>query len=358
MILFGRNRAPVAPTVRAVLGIRGEPSRPPTPRRAWCGRASSSSSTSPAHQSDYISVADLDRARLATHPWSIGGGGAAELKELTRRARRRRRSAIVVDQSASRRSRGTTTLTSLRHAALRAELACRVTSRHRRWATTFATGASARRHGGSLPYDEIVRSCSSSTSSVELVALAVPTLLERDATFGETDGGASASLVGVASSSTPSTLRDAAVDRVRVRRDAQPLRARPGRQGVQAVGAGDQAAGGRDEATHLALLGVLERSTACFWLKQVFHNKGRPAATAERHQRRGVGATSTSSTAPSCRSSRCPTALDASIGARCSIGWPPSWPRRRRPRSPQSGVPTADAARRRAASATTISRPR
>ena len=32
------------------------------------------------------------------------------------------------------------------------------------------------------------------------------------------------------------------------------------------------------EDDHLALLGVLNSSTACFWLKQVSHNKGNRAA--------------------------------------------------------------------------------
>ena len=35
---------------------------------------------------------------------------------------------------------------------------------------------------------------------------------------------------------------------------------------------------GATEDDHLALLGVLNSSTACFWLKQVSHNKGRPGA--------------------------------------------------------------------------------
>lgn len=35
---------------------------------------------------------------------------------------------------------------------------------------------------------------------------------------------------------------------------------------------------GADEARHLELLGVLNSSTACFWIQQVCHNKGRPAA--------------------------------------------------------------------------------
>ncbi len=35
----------------------------------------------PGSESDYISVTDMERARFAKHPWSIGGGGAAELKD-------------------------------------------------------------------------------------------------------------------------------------------------------------------------------------------------------------------------------------------------------------------------------------
>jgi len=35
---------------------------------------------------------------------------------------------------------------------------------------------------------------------------------------------------------------------------------------------------GGSEKEHLRLLGLLNSSTACFWLKQVSHNKGRPGA--------------------------------------------------------------------------------
>ena len=35
----------------------------------------------PGSESQFVSVADTERSRFATHPWSIGGGGAAELKE-------------------------------------------------------------------------------------------------------------------------------------------------------------------------------------------------------------------------------------------------------------------------------------
>ena len=46
-----------------------------------------------------------------------------------------------------------------------------------------------------------------------------------------------------------------------------------GLQSIQADRAGDKAAGGVSEDDHLALLGVLNSSTACFWLKQVCHRR-------------------------------------------------------------------------------------
>jgi hypothetical protein len=81
VILFGRNQPPVADTIRAVQGIRGEPSTPADPTKGLVWTAIVSQIDDPGSESEYISVADTERARFATHPWSIGGGGAAELKE-------------------------------------------------------------------------------------------------------------------------------------------------------------------------------------------------------------------------------------------------------------------------------------
>lgn len=81
VILFGRNRQPVTPAVRAVMGIRGEPSTPPEPAKGLVWSSIVELVDEPGASSDYVSVVDLDRPRLAKHPWSIGGGGAAELKE-------------------------------------------------------------------------------------------------------------------------------------------------------------------------------------------------------------------------------------------------------------------------------------
>ena len=43
------------------------------------------------------------------------------------------------------------------------------------------------------------------------------------------------------------------------------------------------------EQDHLALLGVLNSSTACFWMKQVFHNKGSTVESVVGSQTRCMG---------------------------------------------------------------------
>jgi hypothetical protein len=82
VILFGRQRRPVADTVRAVMGIRGEPSTPADPARGLVWTAITTQVDQPGSQSEFVSVADTPRATFGVHPWSLGGGGAAELKAL------------------------------------------------------------------------------------------------------------------------------------------------------------------------------------------------------------------------------------------------------------------------------------
>jgi hypothetical protein len=81
VILFLRGRQPVASTVRMALGIRGEPATPEDPARGLVWSAIVDQLDHPGSQSAYISVSDVPRDRLEKHPWAIGGGGAAELKE-------------------------------------------------------------------------------------------------------------------------------------------------------------------------------------------------------------------------------------------------------------------------------------
>ncbi|MFN5437181.1 MAG: Eco57I restriction-modification methylase domain-containing protein, partial [Planctomyces sp.] len=108
VILFGRNRQPLQATIRTVLGIRGEPSTPDNPAEGgfWmaihqsiahpsraatvrvrspmetpAGGQSASSRARLEDTAQFVSAGDSQRELFLKHPWSIGGGGASELKE-------------------------------------------------------------------------------------------------------------------------------------------------------------------------------------------------------------------------------------------------------------------------------------
>ena len=81
VILFGRNRKPSADAVRAVLGIKGEPSTPDDPSMGQVWQSILHQIDRVGTQDDFTSTADVRRVTFNSHPWSIGGGGAAELRE-------------------------------------------------------------------------------------------------------------------------------------------------------------------------------------------------------------------------------------------------------------------------------------
>lgn len=82
VILLGRASRPVDSSVRAVLGIKGEQSTSDDPSQGQVWQALISQIDVVGYQDDFISTADVPRTTFNSHPWSVGGGGAAELKEL------------------------------------------------------------------------------------------------------------------------------------------------------------------------------------------------------------------------------------------------------------------------------------
>lgn len=80
VILFARNQLPKSNELRAVLGIRGEPG---TPEDAAKGKVWSSILEflpSTNAENEFISVLQQSREVFSRHPWSVGGGGASDLK--------------------------------------------------------------------------------------------------------------------------------------------------------------------------------------------------------------------------------------------------------------------------------------
>jgi Eco57I restriction-modification methylase len=80
VILVGRNHSPVGATVRAVLGVRGEPGRPDEPAKGLVWSSITEHVDQAGSDDGFMSVADIPRSALAVHPWSLSGGGRSELR--------------------------------------------------------------------------------------------------------------------------------------------------------------------------------------------------------------------------------------------------------------------------------------
>jgi hypothetical protein len=80
VILVGRNRVPSPErTIRAVLGVRGEPEQPKVAAEGLVWTAITEQVGRPGSESEWASVEDAPMAGFAAHPWSVSGGGAGSL---------------------------------------------------------------------------------------------------------------------------------------------------------------------------------------------------------------------------------------------------------------------------------------
>ncbi|MBK8994492.1 MAG: BREX-2 system adenine-specific DNA-methyltransferase PglX [Myxococcales bacterium] len=96
VLLFGTAEPALGKTVHAVLASRGEPSTPELPQQGLVWRSIADHWSEAGFENEYISVMEVERASLAKHPWSLGGGGAAELKGTAREERAEKRLADLV----------------------------------------------------------------------------------------------------------------------------------------------------------------------------------------------------------------------------------------------------------------------
>jgi hypothetical protein len=88
VIIVGRNQPPEGSTLRAVLGVRGEPGRPDDPAKGIVWAAIVEHVDQPGWDDGWITVTDLNRQLLASHPWSLTGGGAVNLMQALESAKR------------------------------------------------------------------------------------------------------------------------------------------------------------------------------------------------------------------------------------------------------------------------------
>jgi len=82
VILLARNQSPKFDSIRSVLGIRGEPVTPDDASQGKVWLSIVNLMPKASAENEFVSVADQDRSLFSTHPWSVGGGGASDLKQL------------------------------------------------------------------------------------------------------------------------------------------------------------------------------------------------------------------------------------------------------------------------------------
>lgn len=87
VIIVGRNHTIIHDDVRAILGIQGEPGAPENPAKGKVWTSIVENVENPSHEDQWVSVTDLPRENLRQHPWSLSGGGAVNLLRAIESAR-------------------------------------------------------------------------------------------------------------------------------------------------------------------------------------------------------------------------------------------------------------------------------
>ena len=282
VILFGRKRPPVGNTVRAVMGIKGEPSTPADPARGLVWSAIVGQLGRPGSESEFVSVADTPREQFAKHPWSIGGGGAAELK-------------TVLDEQSDKTLMGVIATISIGVVTLEDDaFASDLATMHRKSLSPaetvgFVEGDRLRDwlldgpQAAFFPYDPNAFTPSASKTLLD-VLWPLRTRLRNRVWFRQTQDqrGLKWFEYGMLSKPmlrTPFSIAFASVathnhfvfDRgCKVFKQSAPIIKLPE---------------GATEDDHLGLLGLLNCSTACFWMQQTLHNKGGPGGASSKDEK-------------------------------------------------------------------------
>lgn len=273
VILVGKHQHPSSQTVRAVLGVQGEPGQPTDPAEGLVWRAITDHVDQPGHEDQWVSVADLARQQLATHPWSLSGGGKQALAGILASASR----TIIAGRA---RSIGYTGQTNADDAFLLAPRLFERRGIESHFSRAFVTGTEVRDFVATPTTDSIFPY----SAQGELLSWPLSGSLTRwfwplrcvlgaRATFDGSTYAAtgrpwwawhqvsktrlSGPVITWAMVSTHNHF--VFLDEALLHNRHAPVLQLPTDANV-------------DE--HLALLGVLNSSTACFWLKQNSHGKG------------------------------------------------------------------------------------
>ncbi|AGP55279.1 BREX-2 system adenine-specific DNA-methyltransferase PglX [Streptomyces rapamycinicus] len=276
VILVGRNHGPrQSLPIRAVLGVRGEPSQPEDPARGEVWQAIVSQWRKPGVGSEeWVSVEDVERQRFAGHPWSLSGGGAGDLLKRVEGATEMRLSDVAD-------SLGITCFTLEDDLYLMPKRAATTAGIPDQWTRPMVTGDLLRDWSGG-DYEVALFPYSSSFAPIDVEGVAplyrlmwpARTTIANNILFGrktKVEGGLKWSEYGRLTSNKLRTPLSIAYGEVGTHNHFVLDRGgKVFKQTAPVIKLPETAS----EEQHLELLGMLNSSTGGFWMKQVAQQKG------------------------------------------------------------------------------------
>jgi hypothetical protein len=274
VILFARNARPAGGDIRAVLGIRGEPSTPADAAEGQVWRSIVELLERPGSENAFVTVVDQSRALFASHPWSLGGGGAAELREAIERAAPRK----LEDVS---NSIGITSFTLEDDVYVLPKTTCRTIGVAIESVRPMVLGDELRDWNGDhknlaiFPYGARLEPLAPEKGAATFAYLwQYRTNLSNSKMFGgKTKVESGLSWYEFGRLTAHKLLAPLSITFAFVATHNHFVLDRGGKLFNRSAPVIKLPAGA-SEPEHLALLGLLNSSTACFWMKCIFHNKG------------------------------------------------------------------------------------
>ncbi|NKZ11127.1 BREX-2 system adenine-specific DNA-methyltransferase PglX [Mycolicibacterium septicum DSM 44393] len=273
VILFGRRRRPVSQSVRAVLGKRDDPGKLDNPATGPVWTELSEHLEGPGFDGDYVTVLDLDRALLTTHPWSLSGGGASDVfSAIEVAAAKRLENMLDVGVGGA-----------IRAGADEVFMRSRLLAREQQitpYMRAFVVGENLRDFAMKgteaivFPYESDL----SPSTALDCHLWPWRTPLADRRTFQGKMADAGLRWTEYMQFTRWSARASVAITFAEIATHNHFVLDRGGKVFKQTAPAIKLAAGATEEE-HLELLGVLNSSTVCFWLKQVAQKKGGDADT-------------------------------------------------------------------------------
>ena len=267
VILIGRARRPEGETVRAVLGIRGEPGQPDEPAKGLVWSEMVKHSMAGPSEGSYISVLDLPRSELGRHPWALSGGAAEQVSNVIATGRMTLSECIV--PPIGRAIRAGADEVYMRPQRLSGALGRKGVSTR-----SLLTGEHVRDWSETAPdlmiypYGDL-----EAIAQADDVLWSFRTTLARRATFQGVMADAGLRWSEYMQHTQSAYMTPLSIAFAEVATHNHFVLDRGGKVFKQTAPVIKLPAGASEDE-HLALLGVLNSSVACFWLKQVSHNKG------------------------------------------------------------------------------------